>query len=277
MDWARAKSILILVFLTLNIFLLTYISIYRFGQGISRETITDTVQILGTKGIVLECEIPLYNDATPRLVYRNGRFNRERIVQKLMGIPGLSAEEISSSMELTAGDRKLVFTDENSFVFSDSAPAGSMDISGKDGTEKLLRGFLEDIGLKVTGFRLDGYIQNDDGSVTCIFTEKYKKFMVFDNYIRVVVSGNGVSRIECKYRNVKGFSQDKVKVMPAHLVLLKNFGYGENTTVTGISIGFKGYGAEQNVMEYSEGPAWRITVKGSRPRYFKASDGEEIK
>lgn len=278
MDLSKAKNILIVVFLSLNIFLLIYISAYRMGQDVSRETISNTRRILDSRGVVLECEIPLRTGSMPRLMYGGGNFDRLRIAEKLLGSAEASQGDISSGKEFVKDGRKLVFQNDHCFVFKDEAPSGGITASDKDGTEKRLREFLLDLGIPVSTFKLDHYARSDDESVTYILTDSYRNMLVFDNRVRVNITKNGISYMECSYREVKGFSQDRIKnIMPAYQVLLKNFSHGENIAITGIAVGFKGYEQQQGMVEYSEGPAWRISVKDGEPRYFKASDGEEIR
>ena len=69
MNWFRAKNIILLLMIALNIFLLTYIIAYANSWGVSNETIQTAEKILSGRGINLECEIPTYCSDTQRLKY----------------------------------------------------------------------------------------------------------------------------------------------------------------------------------------------------------------
>ena len=278
MDWSRAKSILIAVFLTLNIILLSYISINKFG-GDPGEVAADTLEILRSKNVAVACEIPLYESDTPRLVYEDGKYDRLKVAHALMGDMPASAEEIGNSEELVFSGKKLSFEGENSFSFADRQPADVIDILDSGKTERYLREMFEKMGFKESAYVLDGYFENTGGGVVFVFTEKYGGYLVFDNCITVLATQKGIAEMKYRHRGIKGFSQEMIKILPAYKILLKNFaGAGEKVAITGIDLGFKGLAVKPGMREYSEGPAWRIRFgEGKSPRYFKASDGGEIR
>jgi len=279
MDWSRAKSILIAVFLTLNILLLSYISINKFGGGGSGEVAADTLEILRSRNVEVACEIPLYESDTPRLIYEDGKYDKLKVAHALMEDMPASEEEIANSEELVFRGKKLAFAGDNSFVFADRQPAFNIDVRDAGKTEKYLREMFEKMGFKESAYVLDGYFENAGGGVVFAFTEKYGGYLVFDNCITVLATEKGIAELKYRHRGIKGFSQEMIKVLPAYKILLKNFGAtGEKAAITGIDLGFKGLAVKPGMREYSEGPAWRIRFgEGKSPRYFKASDGGEIK
>ena len=70
MDWSKAKNILILIFIVLNVFLLAYLGVYTKSSNISKEAVTSTLNVLKKNGIVIDprCVMPKYNKKTPMLV-----------------------------------------------------------------------------------------------------------------------------------------------------------------------------------------------------------------
>jgi regulatory protein YycI of two-component signal transduction system YycFG len=276
MDWSKAKTILIYIFIGLNIFLIVYMSMYKFDKNVSRETIANTRGILSQRGINLECAIPDYSSDTARLIYENGGLDKAGLVHKLFNSPVESYDNTEKNLEIAEGSKKLIFKDESFFAYTDEKPSVQLDISDKDEIERYLREFLKNLGLHVSNYKVDWFSRNDDGSATFIFTEKYGKYLVFDNCIRAVVAENGITNLECSYSKVKGLSKELTKIMPAYKVLLKNFSTGEDLTIISIDFGFKGYEPEGETLQYSEAPAWRIRLKDGTSRYFKASDGDEI-
>lgn len=279
MDWAKAKSILIFIMLALNLFLLAHIAGYWSGEGVSRDTIADAERVLAQRGISLECKIPSYGDNMPRLVYQNGTLDRAKIVQRLMGNAEFSPG--SQQSEIHAAGKKLVFKDDTTFVFTDENPSGqNLDVSSKENITRFLRKFMNDLGFKASRYKLESFTRDADGSTAVYFTEKHGKFLVFDNYASFVINDKGIIYAEFKSRKIKGFARgDKIKILPAYKILLKNLdaGQGKDVSITAIDIGFKGYAPEQDMVEYFEVPALRVMYSDGGVRYFKASDGMEIK
>jgi regulatory protein YycI of two-component signal transduction system YycFG len=49
-DWSKAKNILILIFIVLNVFLLAYLGVYTKSSNISKEAVTSTLNVLKKMG-----------------------------------------------------------------------------------------------------------------------------------------------------------------------------------------------------------------------------------
>ena len=249
MDWSKAKNILILIFIVLNVFLLAYSGIYTKNSNISKEALISTLNVLKKNGIVIDpmCNIPAYNKKIPMLMLES--------------------------------ENNLTLTENSSFSYNDSNPAKYIDINNIKSIEKHSRDYLATLDKKISNFILDKYVKNPDETVTLVFTEKYKGFLVFDNKISVNVSKNGIENIASNIKKIKGFTKTPSVIMPAHQVLLKNFYNKKNMTIKSIDIGFKGFGSgedEQESREAFQGPAWRITTDDEREIFLKAYDGEEI-
>ncbi|MGI6778235.1 MAG: two-component system regulatory protein YycI [Acetivibrionales bacterium] len=277
MDWSKAKSILIAVFLVLNIALLAGIISSRLDRGVSAEALSSTVKILEGKGIVLECEIPVYNSNTPILEYQSNKLNRSLISERLFGGDYESSAKTEKGEVQVKDSKTLHFENHDKFMFTDVNPDNPIDMSDRKKVESQLRRFMEGIGHNMSSYILDFYKEQEDGSVRVRFTEKYRRFLVFDNYVEIEASSKGIDYIECKYKEVKGFLNEEAIVMPAYQVLLKNFMESKGTVITAIDIGFKGFESDRDMKQSSEGPAWRVTLKGEDPLYFRTSDGKPIK
>jgi len=145
------------------------------------------------------------------------------------------------------------------------------------------------MNIDVSSFILDNITSNKDGSYTLVFIEKYKDYLVFDNRAKITVINGGIRFIDFSISKIDGFSKSSSPIMPAHLVILKNFyplaDSGEdnsNIVISSIDIGFKGFNDKigentQNTESTVQSPSWRIISKDGKEMYFKAYDGEEIK
>lgn len=283
MDWARAKSIILILLAALNIFLLAKVVIDSGGQGISRETILNMEKILDRRGVRLECTIPRYDKDTPRLIFGSGKANQAAYAKKLLGESYTAEKSDGQENTYISGTRTLTFTSGNSFTYIDKKPDQKVDIIHISETEKYVRKFLKDKNIDNSSYVLDAEPVKQGSEVVFNFTEKYKDFLVFDNYLKAVVSENGVTRLEVRHKEIKGFSADKVRdISAAYQILLEHFNGDENTVITDVDIGYRDdtVNLEQEGLQSSEQlPVWRIKVKGTAEpiRYFGASDGKEIK
>jgi regulatory protein YycI of two-component signal transduction system YycFG len=277
-DWSKAKSILIVVLLLLNIFLVVSIGFYKTGESISRETVSNTVDILSSRGVTVDVDIPLYNSYTPSLICEGGGYDTAAIAAKLFGENFALPADVADGEEIVSGSKKFVFDNRSSFTYSNSSPSDILKVDDVESAEDAARSYMKLLEIDVSDFELDRYVENQDASYTLTFIEKYQKFFVYDNYIDITLGEDGVSYLAGHSRKIKGFNGNAMPIMPAYQILLKNYSGNEDVKIVGIDIGFKGYiTEEQNMQESSEGPAWRITCGNGKVRYFKASDGEEIR
>ena len=278
MDWARAKSIILFLLFAFNIFLLTNIYGYARDQGIAVETIQNTEKILESRGIRLDCTIPGYNKDTPKLILDNERPDRLLLAEKLLGKGYAEGESAGTYIN---GGKRVSFDKNDVLSYIDDKPADKVDVKRKNAVEKYVHDFLTDKGLEDSSYILDEKKVNSDGSIYLSYLEKYKGFLVYDNYTRVTATEKGITGIVAQRRHITGLSALKTSnIATAYQVLLGNYDGSTAATITGIDIGYKDSGAQDmNGIESSEQlSAWRVKVKeDAEPRYFRTTDGKEIK
>lgn len=284
MEWSRAKSILIGVFVVLNIFLFVRLGSFLFDGGVSREALENTRKILESRGVSIAegVNIPTYTKRTPMLEFKNSGFDVAKIIARLLddessGVSGEGGTKFSAGTK-TAELSGCVIT------YRDSNPSSAVDVRDKDAVIAYLRSFCSEMGITVDGFVVDRYNSFED-KLEVLFTQKIKEFLVYDNSILFELTSGGISSIRYSYRDIEGLGKvsGDMDILPAHLVLLKAFPREEDAIIESIDLGFKGYAShgtrdDETVLSDSQTPVWRILIRGRREaRYFKAYDGEEIK
>lgn len=278
MDWARAKSLFIIIFVFLNVFLLFYILDYRAGEDISEKAVSNTIQVLEEREIQLECEIPQAVSEMQKLSCESTGFDQAKVVDQLLGDGAVIASDSDEDPVFTAGSRKVTFLDESYFVFKDSNPGDTVDISDGGKAEKYIKKFLGDIGIDIVSYKMDEYTAGPDNTFAFSLTYHYKGYPVFDRIVKGDLTRHGITRLECRIIDIKGLSGDKLEVVPAYKILLSKFTKGDHAiSIHSIRLGFKGTtGLNAGMKETQEGPVWRIGIKDAEPRYFSAYNGEEI-
>lgn len=277
MDWSKAKNILIVVFAILNIFLFVMLSRYYFGKNISQDSLSNTVKILKNSGVTLQCTIPEYNGNDIKLAYKTFEYDREKIIQNLIGE---SSKFINTGEEIRNGLKSLVFKDDQTIIYKNAKPSDRINITDKNEVLGYANRFIEKMGLKVSNYRLDQHEEyNQDGSVGLKYIEWYKgKYLLYDNYIDIKMSKDGILYLECRNKVPLDFTLRDVKVTPAYAILLNNFTNGTKLIITKIDLGFKENVNDSERINAQDGLTWRIKTKGEKvgERYFRALDGREI-
>jgi regulatory protein YycI of two-component signal transduction system YycFG len=275
MDLSKAKSVVIVMLVAFNIFLLFNNLSYSRGQGVQKETIKNAAAILKARGVTLEIGIPNNSKDAHRLVFGNKKLDRAAIAAKLLGG---SYEADSDSQKYVHTDKTLAFSSDTSFVFTDGKPSSKVDVNNADKVKKVARAFLKDNGLLNGKYIVDGLKRGQDGSVAVTFIENYKGFLVYDNYCTITVTAKGVTQLGYGKMQIIGFSPVKVEdLAAAYQVLLANFKEDSRQVITNMDIGYK-FSGESSIegMESVELlPVWRVKIKGAaEPVYLNTYDVE---
>lgn len=267
MDWAKTKSIFIILFFLLNVFL-TIILIYTIdNDSITKDTIYDARQALAERGVAITCDIPNFNGSMGTLTYDDMSLDKEKIIKNLSG-----------RLEIKDGSKELDFPDEYSIVFRDSKPESAVPgLNNAEGILNFVSNVLKGTEIPVMDYHLD-MIEEKDSQKTYIFKQKYKGLWIHENYIAVGLIDGGVTYLELRYRKIDSIISSK-KVMPVHQVLIRHYDTIKNITITKIDLGFKEHKMGDRSRELDDIPVWRIEYedKGKKQnKFFKAYDGTEI-
>jgi regulatory protein YycI of two-component signal transduction system YycFG len=269
MDLAKAKGVIIALLLAFNLFLLYNNLSYYKDRGIQKETIQSAVTILKARGITLDFEIPQKAIKLRKLVYGNGKLDRAKTAGSLLG---LSDRQPAVGEAMEAGAKKLLFTTDTAFVFSDGKPNAKVNINDTAAASRFAREYLEKAGLLSGKYVIDSVKSNGDGSITLYFIEKYDNYLVFDNYCRMTLSDKGVLKLEYSKLQILHFSTAKEKnEASAYQVLLANYQKSGERVITAMDIGYKYLGGQalENAETAELPPVWRVKMKGvEEPDYL---------
>lgn len=270
MNWSKAKNILILIFIALNIFL--FINIIKiYGSDKSADKIANTERILADRGYILRCDIP---DSTRSgmLSFVTGDYDRKAVVEKLLGKEVLADIELQEGFEYTYGDRSLIFQPGNIMIYSNKSPADDINISDLKKVRKYAENFINSLALPINEYFSEK--SNADGSITIYYKQRYKGFLIFYNEAEITITEKGITSFRCKLIKPLEISSSK-KIVPAYQILLKHFLKGDNTIITSIDLGFAASFHESSV-QASEALVWRIGIEGQEPLYFNAVNAERM-
>lgn len=274
MDWAKAKNALIIIFIVLNIFLLANLTLSKFGGEISRDTISYTLETLKNRGVELQCEIPAYNGSTGMLGYENWTFDKEKVSILFMGSNASASYNAEGMPQYASEDKKLTFSSNNFFTFENKNPDEKIDITKQDNVVEFLKKLTSKFELPLASFEIDRYENNPDNTVTITMRERYKKMLIYDNYVKAVISENGVTYLDIKYKKIKSFMEDG-KSIPAYQAILSNFTSNNKTNIISIDYVFINQETDKNSKLLMDYPAWRVGTS-SGDRFFGANDGGEV-
>lgn len=273
MDWSKAKSILIIIFAILNLFLTGILIKAINEEGISQETIDNAKKALLNRGVVVNSEIPLYNKKLGALIYSDESINKEKIIKKFLKMEKETLKgEYSLQEEIEIAGEKIIFQDGNKFIYKNNNL--SYIISANKSSEEVLESLkplFKGTEIPLSQFVFDK-MENED---TYVFRQKHKEFWVFENYISVRMSKEGISYLECRYRKIDGIIQGS-DILAAYQVLIKNHDSIKDIEIVAIDLGFKENIIQDGNIELEDIPVWRVKTSKEEEMFFRVYDGEKI-
>ncbi len=279
MDWKRAKSILISVFILLNIVLAVTLYNELKMDDIPQQTIINTQNILRQNGIHIECPIPKYTGNDYTLKYEEKALDDKQVAEILHILLGDNYTKESSNL-YKKGSKSLVFYEGSGFLFIDTGNSSLIKGDLKNNIDKYLRDLFEKIGLPFNEFKQDGYytdIKNEE-NVRITYKGQYKEYPVFDNYIDVEVSNLNIKSIKYHYKKPTSITIKKdVFVIPSFEILITEMTKYPGIDIIQVDMGFKGYTKNDKKTKTSfEGLAWRIKTTNGNEYFFNARNGTLI-
>jgi len=271
MDWSKAKNILLVLFLTLNCILLynNYISFSGGGSILSDEMSSNTLSVLTSRGVGLNCEIPPSAKAAT-IIYGPYFEDRQKIADVLLGP---KSRDTIDDGEIIEGTKRLKFYN-NYFDFEDVSPSGSNNINDMEQARTLLENVLGDMEIPYKDFELE--IKNElKGNIYEFeYNQVYEDYIFYDNYIKAQIGQTGIIRLEFKYRNVRGIKVNpKQKTIDAYQVLLKMTDV-KNVIIDDIDIGFGSYW--DNGVTLSDLLSWRVILNDGTEKFYSAFTGQKL-
>lgn len=270
MDVAKAKTVVIIMLIAFNLFLLANNLMYYDSQTVSKDMLENTVTILKQRGVTLECEIPSSAGEGYRLVYIAGELDRDSIAMKLLG----KGYETSADGNVMFHDgKRLEFDGDTRFTYTDKASVQIDNVSEKEAREAALS-FMKNKGLLNGRYVPDETAQNNDGGWVFDYIESYNGSLLYDNCFTVRVKGKTVAALVYQKQQIKGFSSNGIERIEAYQALLSRFKEGSDAVITSIDSGYKLDESRMDEMESVELlPVWRVKIKGEPdPIYIRSHD-----
>ncbi len=272
MDWSKAKNILLVLFIVLNCILLynNYISFSGGGSILSDEMSSNTLAVLASRGISLNCEIPPSAKAAT-VIYGPYFEDRQKIANVLLG-PN-TKDDIEDGKVISEGTKHLKF-DNNYFDFKDISPGKEKKINGMEQAEQLLEDVMGKIDIPYKDFILD---RNElkDNIYKFEYKQIYEDYIFFNNYIKAEIGPAGITSLEFKYKNVRGVKLNlKQKTIDAYQVLLKMTDV-KNVNIEDIHIGYGNY--SDSAMSLTDLLSWRVKLSDGSEKFYSAFTGQKLK
>lgn len=271
MNWAKAKTILIIVFLLLNIFLvMIYSSILKSR---SETDIKQLTQVLEKNNITLAQNVL---KKTPDKLHSVELLN-------LAGDSKNCAENFLKDEYTAVGENEFrkgsqtLLISRSTVEFIDSDPQDfSYQGQSEERTEKKVSEELDRLGISKNTLQCVRRFRNSSGDLVLIYNLKYRGFSVFNSAVQVTVCQSGITGIKGVLLavNEENSLNMQYEILNSQNILLELLSNPElnDRTPQEISEVHLGYYIPKNdfVMSAEAIPAYQIVMENGKVYYYDA-------
>jgi len=268
MDWNRAKSIILILLIFLNIFLFINIIIVKKDFDLSGTYRANALKALTDSGIVISCSVPSGNKPVQRISFIEKDKNvYTEMIRNLMGIE----EDDDIIREEYYSDKKTLKFIDNKFIYTDDSGSVIVPVENRKKLDTALKKWIKKNRISNDSFVLDKVYREDD-AVVAEYVQLYRNVPVYDNRIVFRIKNKALAEVEGNCRIFYELRANKEDyVVSAEIVLLTNKDRIKGEIV-GIDLGY----LLAQTDELYDTPVWRITLSAGEEILFNAFTGEWI-
>lgn len=269
MDWSKAKTILIIVFTIVNMFLLYHL--FNINQNgyvkLEPSVVEETIKYLKEKGVAVNTEIPLNTKSISSIIV----FEKDYDITTLRAL--FSQED---KIEISEKKNNLFFRQGDSWAsYDDNYLLAYENKSIKPDNEKefdykqIANSFLNKLELKNEEKQISKIITKD-GYKKISYTQSYRGNIINEAYIELTLSSQGIRNAEIYWFDYMKPVYSKQGIIPPVFALLKTAKYYEgkhdNIKINNIQLAYhyskhkKTSDDESQTEKNIAIPVWRVDI-----------------
>ena len=268
MDWARVKSILIIVFLIVNIFLVIKILDKSNRKELTSSEIQSVKQLLSQNSITMQAQLPSQIRYMPRIKVTNEAAHENVLADKLIGAGKWTKKMGANGAVYSSKDKELIIRGDGKSEYKIIEPARTLQtLTNEEMVKEFAYSILKQF-ISMDNYQLESISANQSNYEVNI-NNIYKGNEVFNNSINVNIPKAGSAQVVIKqgFVDFGGFTgkPKKVTIVDALVELIRNVNINDPTVIKKISLGYYAdFNSNNEVLKYAEAnPAWEIeTNKG---------------
>ncbi len=271
MDWNKSNTILIVVFLIVNIFLFSFIYFsdsfnLEYDLKEKEEFLQSVKEILKQKNIIISCEIPSKIHKAPFLEVEYDVIspNRELVENFIGKYDGIINEDVlfyeneNESLEIV-GMKKIIYE-----------KTGDFNIKNEDSADDIIDEFCKRKNIDISGFVKVNEIDSKDYKLIK-FVEKYRTYNLENSYIHFYIKNGEIIKFEMQ-KIVSLSERANIKSISAAEALLRlmTINFADNKEIVDIQICYYTKENEdfQNINSISVDLVWKVIFSDKTCAYL---------
>lgn len=268
MDWSKAKTILIVSFIVVNVLLILALmgTNETIETLVSEEFVEDSTRLLSNKNIIVATNIPREIPSLESLIVEYETFKTHELNDKFFHNTGRVSIIAEGFVEINNDKEKLTILNNKHLIY-ESDELGKSQVLEDDGDAlDIAMGFLEGLKYDTRDMKLS-HIKQSDGRYYLEFSKIYNEKFLESSFTNIELDNTGVKRFRRLWLNVIDVREIPLFISSAPKSILEllsmNQVYGK--TVKDISLSYyfdpEKHHYIQNPLDAQQGktiPAWRI-------------------
>lgn len=268
MDWSKAKTILIVSFIVVNILLL--FALYNANESIdtlvSEEFVEDSLRLLSNKDISVATELPREIPSLEILTVEYETFNTQVINERFFDGNGIISVKGDGFVEIYNEEEKLTLLNNKLLIYEASKGKNPKALYNNDDAREVAIDYLSNLNFELSDMKLS-HIKESEGRYYLEFSKIYNERYLESSFTNIQVDDTGVRKLERQWLNVIDVGSTPIFISSAPKSILgllsMNEVYGKSVKDISLSYYFEPEKHDyiQNPLEAKQGktiPAWRI-------------------
>lgn len=266
MDWSRAKTILIYLFIILNIFLLVT-NVYtsssiRFASDYTRQA----KEYLKSRDIRINANIPNISGEIGTIVYSQCEIDLSKLDKSVFENNKTSSK---SNYEINALNETMNISDNDEVYITYKLDSAEHLFNDPDIFSQRALKYAEGLGYKKKDLHLL-YQEKSEDLLRLTFVAKYKEALLFEQVISFELEPHGNLSVRFPARVVKR-TNAPAEVLSIYQVLVMA-ALPQGTTIERVDFGYK----QLDEGEFYDTPVWRIVLDNGQTMFYNAYTGEKL-
>jgi regulatory protein YycI of two-component signal transduction system YycFG len=267
MDWAKVKTILIILFILLNVFL--FITIMNNNTTLSFQSsyARYATEYLKSKDITIASQIPNVKGKVGVLAFGTRSLDINALSVLVFG-KQVEPVEKDDRVIIKEGEESIILKGQT-LMLTDKLSRGTELFADAQKFQESVYGYLGALGIQKTQLSQPSINMTEDLRVYHFYM-KYKNFLLFDQPISVSINRDGIMSLSLPTREVKRV-QSPNEILSIYQILVMGQ-VPQNSTITQVEFGFKKTGQD----DLFDSPVWHILLEDGQSLFYNAYTGEKV-
>ncbi len=268
MDWSKAKNVLIIGFVVINI-LMGYVLIAKDKEvdaTNSSDFINQAIELLNKKEIGVHTNIPNVNPELPALTVVFENMKPELINKNFFNSRGYVSSVSEELVEISLGDEIISILNKKLLIYESSAKEIKYPTLSDDIVIDIAKEFLIEKGYKIEDTKIS-HMKRVEDYYYVEFSKVVNNIYLESSFTNIQIDSRGVIKMERMWLDVKEVGESLISISPAPksilgLLSMKEV-YGKNISDISLCYYFNPgkHDYIEDPIEAKQGraiPAWRI-------------------